>query len=425
MKITKIKAYQIYDSRGYPTIACKVTIDDKIIGMSMVPSGASTGEKEACELRDNNLDWKGKGVKNAISNINNIIANKLINFEIDSQEKLDNLLIELDGTPNKTKLGANAILAVSLAYCDACAKSKNLPLYEYISKVIYKKNENKFYFPQPMINVLNGGKHANNGFDFQEIMLVPIAKSTIEQTLKIGNECFLELQNILKNNNYSIAKGDEGGFAIQFNDYYEPFELLIKAIKKAKYKPGVDVCIAIDSAASEFYNDGKYQLHSKNKILNLTSDQMIDLYCELIDKYPIISIEDPFDENDWDAFSKLNKFIGGGVQIVGDDLYCTNKNLLQKGIDKKSTNAILIKLNQIGTLTECLDTIKLAQNNNLKTIISHRSGETEDTFIADLVVATNAMQIKTGSFSRSERLAKYNRLLEIDETIEKLNKPNL
>ncbi len=425
MKITKIKAYQIYDSRGYPTIACKVTIDDKIIGMSMVPSGASTGEKEACELRDNNLDWKGKGVKNAISNINNIIANKLINFEIDSQEKLDNLLIELDGTPNKPKLGANAILAVSLAYCDACAKSKNLPLYEYISKVIYKKNENKFYFPQPMINVLNGGKHANNGFDFQEIMLVPIAKSTIEQTLKIGNECFLELQNILKNNNYSIAKGDEGGFAIQFNDYYEPFELLIKAIKKAKYKPGVDVCIAIDSAASEFYNDGKYQLHSKNKILNLTSDQMIDLYCELIDKYPIISIEDPFDENDWDAFSKLNKFIGGEVQIVGDDLYCTNKNLLQKGIDKKSTNAILIKLNQIGTLTECLDTIKLAQNNNLKTIISHRSGETEDTFIADLVVATNAMQIKTGSFSRSERLAKYNRLLEIDETIEKLNKPNL
>lgn len=425
MKITKIKAYQIYDSRGYPTIACKVTIDDKIIGMSMVPSGASTGEKEACELRDNNLDWKGKGVKNAISNINNIIANKLINFEIDSQEKLDNLLIELDGTPNKTKLGANAILAVSLAYCDACAKSKNLPLYEYISKVIYKKNENKFYFPQPMINVLNGGKHANNGFDFQEIMLVPIAKSTIEQTLKIGNECFLELQNILKNNNYSIAKGDEGGFAIQFNDYYEPFELLIKAIKKAKYKPGVDVCIAIDSAASEFYNDGKYQLHSKNKILNLTSDQMIDLYCELIDKYPIISIEDPFDENDWDAFSKLNKLIGGGVQIVGDDLYCTNKNLLQKGIDKKSTNAILIKLNQIGTLTECLDTIKLAQNNNLKTIISHRSGETEDTFIADLVVATNAMQIKTGSFSRSERLAKYNRLLEIDETIKKLNKPNL
>ncbi len=425
MKITKIKAYQIYDSRGYPTIACKVTIDDKIIGMSMVPSGASTGEKEACELRDNNLDWKGKGVKNAISNINNIIANKLINFEIDSQEKLDNLLIELDGTPNKTKLGANAILAVSLAYCDACAKSKNLPLYEYISKVIYKKNENKFYFPQPMINVLNGGKHANNGFDFQEIMLVPIAKSTIEQTLKIGNECFLELQNILKNNNYSIAKGDEGGFAIQFNDYYEPFELLIKAIKKAKYKPGVDVCIAIDSAASEFYNDGKYQLHSKNKILNLTSDQMIDLYCELIDKYPIISIEDPFDENDWDAFSKLNKFIGEEVQIVGDDLYCTNKNLLQKGIDKKSTNAILIKLNQIGTLTECLDTIKLAQNNNLKTIISHRSGETEDTFIADLVVATNAMQIKTGSFSRSERLAKYNRLLEIDETIKKLNKPNL
>ncbi len=425
MKITKIKAYQIYDSRGYPTIACKVTIDDKIIGMSMVPSGASTGEKEACELRDNNLDWKGKGVKNAISNINNIIANKLINFEIDSQEKLDNLLIELDGTPNKTKLGANAILAVSLAYCDACAKSKNLPLYEYISKVIYKKNENKFYFPQPMINVLNGGKHANNGFDFQEIMLVPIAKSTIEETLKIGNECFLELQNILKNNNYSIAKGDEGGFAIQFNDYYEPFELLIKAIKKAKYKPGVDVCIAIDSAASEFYNDGKYQLHSKNKILNLTSDQMIDLYCELIDKYPIISIEDPFDENDWDAFSKLNKFIGEEVQIVGDDLYCTNKNLLQKGIDKKSTNAILIKLNQIGTLTECLDTIKLAQNNNLKTIISHRSGETEDTFIADLVVATNAMQIKTGSFSRSERLAKYNRLLEIDETIEKLNKPNL
>ncbi len=425
MKITKIKAYQIYDSRGYPTIACKVTIDDKIIGMSMVPSGASTGEKEACELRDNNLDWKGKGVKNAILNINNIIANKLINFEIDSQEKLDNLLIELDGTPNKTKLGANAILAVSLAYCDACAKSKNLPLYEYISKVIYKKNENKFYFPQPMINVLNGGKHANNGFDFQEIMLVPIAKSTIEETLKIGNECFLELQNILKNNNYSIAKGDEGGFAIQFNDYYEPFELLIKAIKKAKYKPGVDVCIAIDSAASEFYNDGKYQLHSKNKILNLTSDQMIDLYCELIDKYPIISIEDPFDENDWYAFSKLNKLIGGRVQIVGDDLYCTNKNLLQKGIDKKSTNAILIKLNQIGTLTECLDTIKLAQNNNLKTIISHRSGETEDTFIADLVVATNAMQIKTGSFSRSERLAKYNRLLEIDETIEKLNKPNL
>lgn len=425
MKITNIKAYQIYDSRGYPTIACKVILDNKIIGLSMVPSGASTGEKEACELRDNNLDWNGKGVNNAISNINNIIANKLINFEFDQQDKLDNLLIELDGTFNKTKLGANAILAVSLAYCNACANAKNLPLFKYISQNVFKKNDNKFHFPQPMINVLNGGQHANNGFDFQEIMLIPIAKSTIEDTLKIGDECFLELQNILKSNNCSIAKGDEGGFAIQFNNYYEPFELLVKAIKQANYIPGVDVCIAIDVAASEFYNNGKYQLHSKNKILNLTSNEMIDLYCELINKYPIISIEDPFDENDWDSFAKLNELVGEKIQIVGDDLYCTNKELLQKGINKKATNAILIKLNQIGTLTECLQTIKLAQENNLKTIISHRSGETEDTFIADLAVATNAMQIKTGSFSRSERLSKYNRLLEIDTTIEKLYKPNL
>ncbi|MDE5617231.1 MAG: phosphopyruvate hydratase [Ureaplasma sp.] len=423
MKITNIKAYQIYDSRGYPTIACKITLDQKNIGLSMVPSGASTGEKEACELRDNNLDWKGKGVTKAIDNINNIIAKRILNIEINNQKEIDDLLIQLDGTKNKNKLGANAILAVSLAFCYACSKASNYPLFKYISKNIYGTNSDKFYFPQPMINVLNGGKHANNGFDFQEIMLVPISKNSIEETLKIGDECFLELQNILKNKNYSIAKGDEGGFSIQFQNYYEPFELIIEAIKNCNYKPGVDVCIAIDVAASEFYNGNTYNLHNENKISSLTSDQLIVLYCDLVEKYPIISIEDPFDENDWDSFVKLNNLIGNKIQIVGDDLYCTNKELLKKGIDKNATNAILIKLNQIGTLSECLETIKLAQENNLKTIISHRSGETEDTFIADLSVATSAMQIKTGSFSRSERLAKYNRLLEIDATIEKLNKP--
>ena len=427
MKITSIKAYQIYDSRGLPTVACELIIDNKFKGLAKIPSGASTGSKEAVELRDNiSAEWMGKGVNKVIDNVNNFIANKLIDFPAFEQEKLDNFLIELDGTPSKNKLGANALLAISLAYCIACSEAKNKEIFEYIRFDILKNSKEDFYYPIPLVNVFNGGQHSNNNIDFQEFMFIPLNQSNWTNTIRIASECFLSLQKILKDQDHSIAKGDEGGFSVNLSSINEVLDLMSEAVNQTKYKLGHDIAFGLDVAASEFYENGFYQLSNGNNKQKLNSEQMINYYIELCNKYPIISIEDPFDENDWESFHKLTfQLASKNIQIVGDDLYCTNSKLLEKGINNKTTNAILIKLNQIGTLTECLQTIKMAQDNNLQTIISHRSGETEDSFIVDLCLATNSQQIKTGSMSRSERLAKYNRISYIDQIKVKLLSPKV
>lgn len=418
MIITNIKAFQIYDSRGYPTIACMVEIDNKYREISMIPSGASTGEKEAIELRDNSSFWGGKGVKKAIDNVNKIISPKIIGLNVFEQEKIDNLMIQLDGSDNKKNLGANAILAVSLAVCKVAALAKNIPLYKYIREYLLKNNISSYQSPIPVVNVINGGRHANNNLDFQEFMFVPLKPKNWEECLRIVDECFLSLQSILSENKISTAKGDEGGFSVNFESIDEVFELLSKAITKAGYIVGNDVGFGIDVAASEFYTDNKYNLKMIKK--SLSSEELLNYYIQLINKYPIVYLEDPFDENDWSYFAKITSYFEDKALIVGDDLYCTNEKLLSQGVQINSSNSILIKLNQIGTLTECLKTIELANNNKFNFIISHRSGETEDTFIADLALATNSKLIKTGSMSRSERLAKYNRITVIDETIETL-----
>lgn len=423
MKISKIKAFQIYDSRGYPTIACYIEDETGNSEISMVPSGASTGEREAIELRDNNkLEWDGKGVSKAIRYINDIIAPKLIGLNVTDQKNIDQIMIDLDGTYNKSKLGANSILSVSMAIAKLAAKNLHKPLFQYLRENLLLNKNNKYFFPIPIVNVINGGKHANNNLDFQEFMFVPLCPDSWDNCLKIVDECFLSLQKILLRNNQSISKGDEGGFSINFNNISDVFELLSLAVETAGYKLGVDVGFGIDVAASEFYSNSKYNLKIVNK--SFTSKELLEFYLELINKYPIVYLEDPFDQNDWENFTELTKIVKNKVLIVGDDLYCTNVNLLQKGINQCATNSILIKLNQIGTLSECIETILLAQKNNLNFIISHRSGETEDTFIADLSIATNSKLIKTGSMSRSERLAKYNRITIIDKTIKELNKSN-
>lgn len=418
MTISKVFAYQIYDSRGYPTVACEVEIDQVYKGLAFVPSGASTGTKEAHELRDNIAsDWMGKGVKTAIQNVNEILAPALIGQDPFNQTKIDQLLLDLDGTEFKTCLGANATLAVSLAVCRAAANASHLEVYKYIREKLWQQDDETYFGVLPLVNVFNGGQHANNNIDFQEFMFVPLQPKSWQETLKIVSECFLHLQSILKKNGQSIAKGDEGGFSIDLPNVESVFDLLMQAIETAGYQPGKDVGIGLDIAASEFYENGLYHINQNGQKLALTTQQLLDFYQELIKKYPIVSIEDPFDENDWDGFAKLTKLVNNDIQIVGDDLYCTNPKLLQKGINLKATNAILIKLNQIGTLSEALTTIKLAKQNGLNTIVSHRSGETEDSFIADLAIAVNAKQIKTGSMSRSERLSKYNRIIYIDHQL--------
>lgn len=420
MKITNLKAFQVYDSRGYPTIACMIEIDNNIQEISMVPSGASTGEREALELRDNiSTEWRGKGVLNAINNVNEIIKPIIIGKNPLNQSEIDRLMIQLDGTKNKNRLGANAILSVSLAVAKAASKAINEPLFKYIKKNIINWNEPDNFYPIPIVNVINGGKHANNNLDFQEFMFIPLKSKNWQECLKIVDECFLSLQQILSQKGLSIAKGDEGGFSVNFDSIEEVFDLLSYAIEKSGYKVGEDVGFGIDVAASEFYVDNIYKLKIIDKELN--SNELLEFYTYLIKKYPIVYLEDPFDQNDWESFRKLTSIVNKEVLIVGDDLYCTNSKLLSKGINNQSTNSILIKLNQIGTLTECLETIKLAKENNLNYIISHRSGETEDSFIADLSIATSSKLIKTGSMSRSERLAKYNRITIIDEIIEKLS----
>ena len=405
-KIKDIKAREILDSRGNPTIEVDIILDNGKLARASVPSGASTGSKEALELRDNDLSrYMGKGVLKAVKNVN-ILKEYLIGMETGNQKELDNKLIKLDGTDSKSKYGANAILGISLAYLKASSLDKNIPLYKYVGS--------NYSMPKAMMNILNGGAHADNDLDFQEFMIVPNAE-TFSKRLQIGSEVFHTLKKVLEKEGYQTAVGDEGGFAPNIKTNEEALDFIIKAIKEAGYEPSKDVNIALDVAASEFYKDGIYYL--KGAGLKLTTDELIDYYQTLLDKYPIISIEDPLDENDWQGFQKMTKIYGDKISIVGDDLFVTNKKYLQKGIDMKVANAILIKINQIGTITETLETINLAKENGYKTIISHRSGETEDTSIASLAVGLNLGYIKTGSLSRTERICKYNELLRIEEAL--------
>ncbi len=408
MKITDVKAREILDSRGNPTVEVDVVLENGIMARAAVPSGASTGEREALEMRDGDKSrFGGKGVLNAVKNVNERIKPVVVGMDVFDQKKVDTAMLELDGTKTKSNLGANAILGVSMAVLKAAAKAKNMPLYRYIG-------EGKT-LPKPMMNIINGGAHADNKLDFQEFMIIP-QRDTIKERVRVGAEVFHALKAVLNERGLSTGVGDEGGFAPDLDSNTEGFELIMEAIKKAGYEPGVDVKLGIDVAASEFYKDGKYNLVGEGR--SLTTDELIEFYKELVDKYPIISIEDPVDENDWEGFTKITKEIGDKVQLVGDDLFVTNKECLQKGIDLKAGNAILLKVNQIGSITETLETIELARSHGYKTIISHRSGETEDTTIADLAVGLDLGQIKTGSMSRTDRVCKYNQLIRIEEELE-------
>ena len=413
--IYKIIAREILDSRGNPTIEVDVTLSDGSLGRAAVPSGASTGEHEAVELRDNDtLRYLGKGVKKAVKIVNTTIANEIIGLDALNQKDIDEAMISLDGTSNKSKLGANSILGVSIAVAKSASNSKKMPFYEYI-------NQNKTYtMPIPMMNIINGGSHADNNVDFQEFMVFPIGAKSFSNALQMGTEIFHQLKKVLKNKNLSSSVGDEGGFAPNLKSNHEAIEVILKAIDNAGYKAGKNVYIALDVAASELFDKDKYIIKSENR--SLSSDQMISYYQNIIETYPIISIEDGLDENDWGGWSLMNETLGDKVQIVGDDLTVTNINRLQKAIDLKAMNAILIKLNQIGTLTETLDAIALAKKADFGAIISHRSGETEDTTIADLAVASGVGQIKTGSASRTDRICKYNQLLRIEQNLS--NKSN-
>ena len=406
MKIKDINAREILDSRGNPTVEVDVILENGILGRAAVPSGASTGEREALEMRDGGSRYCGKGVLNAVNNVNTIIRDAVIGMDAADQRALDYKMIELDGTETKSKLGANAILGVSMAALKASAINEGEPLYQYVGDGIV--------LPVPMMNIINGGAHADNKLDFQEFMIIP-QRDTIKERVRVGSEVFHNLKKVLNERGLSTGVGDEGGFAPDLQSNTEGFELIMEAIKRAGYVPGKDVCLAIDVAASEFYKDGKYNLVGEGR--SLTTDELIDFYAELIDKYPIISIEDPVDENDWEGFTKVTERLGDKIQLVGDDLFVTNKKCLQMGIDKHAGNAILLKVNQIGTITETLETIELARANGYATIISHRSGETEDTTIADLAVGLNLGQIKTGSMSRTDRICKYNQLMRIEEEI--------
>ncbi len=404
MKIKDIKAREILDSRGNPTVEVDVILENGILGRAAVPSGASTGEREALEMRDGGNRYNGKGVLNAVKNVNTVIRDKVIGMDASNQRELDYAMIELDGTKTKSNLGANAILGVSMAALRASAINEGKNLYEYIG--------NGKTLPVPMMNILNGGAHADNNLDFQEFMIIP-QRDTIHERVRVGSEVFHSLKKVLNDKGYFTGVGDEGGFAPNLGSNKEGFELIVEAIKKAGYEPGKDVKLAIDVAASEFYDDGVYHVDGKE----LSTTELIDFYEELINTYPIISIEDPVDENDWDGFVAVTQKLGDRIQLVGDDLFVTNKEYLQKGIDLRAGNAILIKVNQIGSITETIETINLAKANGYKTIISHRSGETEDTTIADLAVALDLGQIKTGSMSRTDRICKYNQLMRIEEEL--------
>lgn len=412
-EIKSVHARQIMDSRGNPTIECDVKLSGGAFGRAAVPSGASTGSFEALELRDGGNAYMGKGVMTAVKNVNEIIAPAIIGMPANDQTALDEKMLALDGTANKEKLGANAILAVSLAAARAAAEQSGLPLYKYIANVY--GNENPCVLPRPMMNIINGGAHADNGLDAQEFMIIPNGAKNEADAIRMGSEIFHHLKKILKSGGNSTNVGDEGGFAPNFHSCAQALDTIIAAIRDAGYIPGDQVSIGLDVASSEFYADGVYNFEGKK----LLSDQMIEFYEKLIAQYPIISIEDALAEEDWDGWRKLTDVIGKKCQLVGDDLFVTNPARLHRGIDAGVANAILIKVNQIGTLTETLRAIKMAQDAKYGVIISHRSGETEDTTIADLAVATNAGQIKTGSMSRTDRMAKYNQLLRIEEELDK------
>lgn len=402
MKIKNVIGREVLDSRGNPTVEVDVILENNIVGRAIVPSGASTGEREALEMRDGGSRYNGLGVLKAVNNVNTILKDSIVGMDVFEQQKIDHKMIDVDGTPNKSNLGANAILGVSMAVLKAAANCDNMQLYKYVG--------NGTSLPVAMMNILNGGCHADNNLDFQEFMIVP-NRDSIHERVRVGAEVFHTLKKLLKEKGYFTGVGDEGGFAPNLSSNEEAFQLIIEAIKMAGYTPGKDVNLAIDVAASELYENGKYNIDGKG----FTTEELIEYYDELINKYPIISIEDPLDQNDWDGFADITKRLKDRVQIVGDDLFVTNKKYLEKGIRLGCCNAILIKVNQIGTITEMLETIELAKENNCNIIISHRSGETEDTTIADLAVGLNVGQIKTGSLSRTDRICKYNQLFRIED----------
>jgi enolase len=409
-KIKKIKAREILDSRGNPTVEVDVVLDNGLMGRAAVPSGASTGTREAVELRDGDKKrYLGKGVLKAVENVNKIISPELIGKNPKKQEGIDYLMIKLDGTENKAKLGANSILGVSLAVAKAAAQDEGVPVYRYLGGKDARR------LPIPFLNILNGGKHADNNVDIQEFMIAPIGAPSFKEALRYAAEVYHNLKGILKSKGLSTSVGDEGGFAPNLSRNEEALEVIIAAIEKAGYKAGRDISVVLDPAASEFYQDGKYQLKADNK--SLSSEEMVDYYGGLVSKYPIISIEDALAENDWSGWKVLTQKLGNKIQLTGDDIFVTNPKILAEGIKQGIANSILIKLNQIGTLTETLETVNLAKKADYTCMFSHRSGETEDSFLADIAVATNAGQLKTGAPARSERLAKYNQLLRIEEEL--------
>jgi enolase len=411
MKITKVHAREVLDSRGNPTVEAEMIIEDVFFGRAISPSGASTGEKEAAELRDgDNKRYMGKGVSKAVENVNTIITNALVGKELTQQKEVDEIMIALDGTPNKSKLGSNGILAVSIAYAKAAAAFKKIPLYRQFS------NKESYIMPVPCMNVINGGRHADNNIDFQEFMIAPHNAPSFKESIRMGEEVFHTLKDILKSKGYYTGVGDEGGFAPNLKSNEEAVEVILEAIAKAGYTAGKDVSLCLDPATSEMWQDGKYVFFKSTKEQK-TSEQMIELWQSWLAQYPIVLLEDGLGENDWKGWQQLTQELGNKTELVGDDIFCTNPAIVQEGINQKIANSVLIKLNQIGTVTETLQTIDLAYKNNYNCFISHRSGETEDTTIADLTVAINAGHLKTGSGCRSERISKFNQLLRIEEEL--------
>ncbi|MGK2943881.1 MAG: phosphopyruvate hydratase [Desulfuromonadales bacterium] len=410
-EIIDIYAREILDSRGNPTVEVEVYLESGAMGRAAVPSGASTGEREALELRDGDMDrYLGKGVQKAVAHVNEVITEALLGWEATDQTEIDRKLVEMDGTEFKSNLGANALLGVSLAVAKAAAEDSGLPLYQYLGGINAKE------LPVPMMNIINGGEHADNNVDIQEFMIMPIGAGSFKEALRMGAEIFHALKKVLKDKGYNTAVGDEGGFAPDLKSNEEALEVIMEAIKAAGYNPGKDVLLALDVAASELYKDGTYILENETQKEKSAAD-LVEFYADLVERYPIISIEDGMAENDWDGWKLLTERLGDRIQLVGDDLFVTNTSILKEGIDKSIANSILIKVNQIGTLTETLDAIEMAKRAGYTAIISHRSGETEDTFIADLAVATNAGQIKTGSLCRTDRVCKYNQLLRIEDEL--------
>jgi len=410
-EIAKVSAREIIDSRGNPTVEVDILLDNGVTGRAAVPSGASTGEREAVELRDGDPKrYSGKGVKKAVSNVNDLISKKIVGIEVTEQAAIDRIMIKMDATPNKSNLGANAILGVSLAAAKAAANDLELPLYRYIGGV------NAKLLPIPMMNILNGGAHADNNVDIQEFMIMAVGASSFSDSIRMGSEVFHSLKKVLKGKGLNTAVGDEGGFAPNLKSNEEAIQVVIEGIEEAGYTPGKDICLALDSAASEFYKNGKYIMNAESKP-EKTAGELIDFYEALVEKYPIISIEDGLAEQDWDSWKLLTERLGNKVQLVGDDIFVTNTSIFHKGIADGIANSILIKVNQIGTLTETLDAIEMARKSGYTSVVSHRSGETEDTTIADIAVAYNTGQIKTGSMSRSDRIAKYNQLMRIEEEL--------